>query len=111
MNSQERKVVALTCLAHGLTHAYMLIFSAVLSLMLQEFSVGIFRLSLAGNLAYVTYGLGALPAGLVADRVGYRRLIAVGLLGLALASLAIGLSPNFLALSLVMFLFQLGTIL
>jgi MFS family permease len=105
MNSQEGRVVALTCLAHGLTHAYMLIFSAVLPLMLQELSVGIFRLSLVGNLAYFTYGLGALPAGLIADRVGSRRLIAVGLLGIALASLAIGLSPNFLTLGLAMFFF------
>ncbi|HID87673.1 MAG TPA: MFS transporter [Anaerolineae bacterium] len=105
MNSQERKVVALTCLAHGLTHVYMLIFPAVLPLMLQEFSGGIFRLSLVGNLAYFTYGLGALPAGIIADRVGSRRLIAVGLLGVALASLAIGLSPTLTALSLAMFLF------
>lgn len=105
MNSQERKVVALTCMAHGLTHAYMLIFPAVLPLMLREFSVGIFRLSLVGNLAYFTYGLGALPAGIIADRVGSRKLIAVSLLGVALASLAIGLSPTFLTLGLAMFLF------
>ncbi|MFQ6057797.1 MAG: MFS transporter [Anaerolineae bacterium] len=105
MNSAERRVVALTSLAHGLNHVYMLIFSAVLPLMLREFPVGIFRMSLVGNLAYFTYGLGALPAGLIADKVGSRRLIAASLLGTSLVSLAIGLTPHFLALSLAMILF------
>ena len=44
----------------------------------------------------LSYGIGQLPAGLLADRVGPRILITTGILGVALAGLLVGLSHAYL---------------
>jgi predicted MFS family arabinose efflux permease len=43
---------------------------------------------------YLLFGLGALPAGLLADRLGIRRVLVVALFGLGVASLAASEAPN-----------------
>src|SRR5512137_256820 len=57
----------------------------------------------AFNLAY---GIGQLPAGWLADRIGPRIIITVGICGVALAGLFIGLSQSFWML--ILFLALMG---
>ena len=60
-------------------------------------------LVLAYNLAY---GLSQLPAGWLADRIGPRIVLTIGVAGVAVAGLLIGLSPTYLILGI--FLVLLG---
>lgn len=78
--------------SHAVNHFVMLIFPAVLLLVQQEFSLGYARLGILANVALLCYGIGALPAGMLADRLGGVRLLAVWLLGGSLACIGIGLS-------------------
>jgi MFS family permease len=54
----------------------------------------------------LSYGIGQLPAGLLADRVGPRILMTTGILGVALAGLLVGLSHTYLMM--IVFLVLMG---
>jgi len=54
----------------------------------------------------LSYGIGQLPAGWLADRIGPRFLITIGLVGVALTGLLIGLSQTFVML--LVFLVLMG---
>ncbi|HSC71067.1 MAG TPA: MFS transporter [Candidatus Methylomirabilis sp.] len=87
-----RRLVWFVGISHATNHFVMLIFPAVLLLVQQEFSLGYARLGLLANVALLCYGMGALPAGMLADRLGGERLLAVWLLGGSLACIGIGFS-------------------
>lgn len=55
----------------------------------------------AFNLAY---GIGNLPAGWLADRIGPRLVLTIGVAGVALAGLFVGLSPNLILLTVFLVL-------
>jgi MFS family permease len=87
-------------LSHAINHFVMLIFPAVLLLVQQEFGLGYARLGLLANVALLFYGVAALPAGMLADRLGGERILAVWLLGGSLACVGIGLSKGTLGLGI-----------
>lgn len=92
--SPVRRVVWLVGLSHFSNHFVMWIFPAVLLLVQQEFNLGYFGVGLLANVALLCYGVGALPAGVLADRLGGERILAVWLLGGSLACIGIGLSSG-----------------
>jgi MFS family permease len=96
MTREERKIVALTGCSHALSHAYLLIFPAVLLLLKEEFSMGYFGLGIISNVMTFAYGLGSLPGGMIYNRFGPKRLYLLCFLGSAAASLLVALAPNFL---------------
>ncbi|HEY41925.1 MAG TPA: MFS transporter [Dehalococcoidia bacterium] len=72
-------------------------------LMLNKTQVG--ALGSAYNLPY---GLGQLPGGWLADRIGPRRLILVGISGVAAAGLLVGIAPTYIVMAV--FLVLLGLV-
>ena len=94
MTRQERMIVALTGCSHALSHGYLLIFPAVLLLLKEEFSMGYLGLGVVGNIMTFSYGLGALPGGMIYNRFGPRKLYLLCFLGSAVVSLLIGASPG-----------------
>jgi MFS transporter, FSR family, fosmidomycin resistance protein len=86
------RVVWFVGVSHAANHFVMLIFPAVLLLVQREFGLGYARLGILANVALLCYGIGALPAGMLADRLGGERLLVAWLLGGSLACLGIGLS-------------------
>jgi MFS family permease len=56
----------------------------------------------------LAYGLSQLPAGWMADRVGARLLMAIGISGVALTGILVGLSPSYTLM--VVFLVLMGII-
>ena len=54
----------------------------------------------------LSYGIGQLPGGWLADRIGPRILITVGICGVAVAGFLVGLSPNYMML--LVFLVLMG---
>jgi MFS family permease len=91
---RKRRLVWLVGLSHATNHFVMLIFPAVLLLVRQEFDLGYAVLGLFANVALLAYGMGALPAGILADRLGGTRILAIWLLGGSLACIAIGMSTG-----------------
>jgi MFS family permease len=56
--------------AHGASHGFVLVLPAVLVALRAEFGVSFTTLGTVATVSTMLYGLGALPAGLLADRVG-----------------------------------------
>jgi MFS family permease len=56
--------------AHGASHGFVLVLPAVLVALRAEFGASFTTLGTIATLSALLYGLGALPAGLLADRVG-----------------------------------------
>lgn len=94
MTREERKIIGITAAGHGLNHAFILIFSAVLPMLQRDFETGYFHLGLIGNICFLAYGLGSLPAGMLADRIGSRRIISLFLFGSALSSLLLAFTNS-----------------
>jgi len=96
MTHEEKMIVGLTGCSHALTHGYLLIFPAVLLLLKEEFSMGYLGLGIISNIMNFNYGLGALPGGMIYNRMGPRRLFLLCFLGSALAALLVAFSPNYI---------------
>jgi MFS family permease len=94
MNRNEKGLVALTSCSHALTHGYLLIFPAVLLLLREEFSMGYLGLGVVGNIMTFSYGLGALPGGLIYNRLGPKKLYLFCFLGSSGACLLVAASSN-----------------
>jgi MFS family permease len=94
MTRQEKGLVALTSCSHALTHGYLLIFPAVLLLLKEEFGMGYLGLGIVGNIMTFSYGLGALPGGLIYNRLGPRKLYLFCFLGSSGACLLVAASSN-----------------
>ncbi|MBA7514720.1 Multidrug resistance protein MdtG [subsurface metagenome] len=94
MERIEKQVVAYTSVCHALVHIFELAYGVVLIGVAEEFGVGLLLLGVLANIAGFAFGLAALPAGFLADRIGERRLLLTFCLGSGIASVAVGLSPN-----------------
>jgi MFS family permease len=103
---EGHRLVWLIGLSHATNHFVMLIFPAVLLLVQQEFRLGYGSLGFFANVALFCYGAGALPSGMLADRLGGERILAVWLLGGSLACIAIACAEG--PLGLVLGLTALG---
>lgn len=89
MTREEKKIMGLTVSAHGLVHIYEGILPPLIPLLMREFGTDYFHLGVVVTVFSYAYGLGALPAGLLADRVGSLRLISLYLFGAGLFSVCI----------------------
>jgi len=104
--SPQRRIVLSTALAHALVHTIELTYAALLLRIGDEFGQGEFMLGVIANVAAFTFGAGALPAGILVDRLGSQRVIIFSFLTAAAAAALVGLSPN--AFVLGVFLALLG---
>ncbi|MFB6092455.1 MAG: MFS transporter [Haloquadratum sp.] len=114
MNSNDRSIVALVMLAHGMVHTYELSIPIFVSIWLTEFevlSLGVATvevtaatLGLVVTAGYGLFGVGSLPGGVLVDRIGSRRLIVVCLFGMAGSFVLLGLAPNLLVVLLALLL-------
>ncbi|QCC47622.1 MFS transporter [Halobellus limi] len=114
MNSNDRSIVALVMLAHGMVHTYELSIPIFVSIWLTEFDVlslgfvevGVTEatLGLVVTAGYGLFGVGALPGGVLVDRVGSARLITLCLFGMAGSFVLLGLAPNLLVVALALLL-------
>lgn len=64
----------------------------------DEFGLNYFRTGLVISVFSLSYGIGQLPAGWLADRIGPRVLLAVGIGGVGIAGLLVGLSQTYVML-------------
>ncbi|POG56367.1 MFS transporter [Haloferax marisrubri] len=112
VNRNDRSIVALVMLAHGMVHTYELSIPIFVAIWLGEFAsidlglatvpVTTASLGVMTGLGFALFGLGALPGGILVDRVGSKRLIVACLLGMAGSFVLLALSPNLVVVALAL---------
>jgi len=90
----ERKILWTTSLSHGLIHVYELAVPALLILIQADFGVGDFAMGRVVTLYGLLFGLGALPAGYLVDRLGSRPLLTVSLCSASACMAGMAFSPS-----------------
>jgi MFS family permease len=92
-SAEERKVAWLASTAHFLTHGYMTLLPAVLVVLTGIEGLTFFEIGIIGTVGYLLYGAGSIPAGILTDRYGAKRMLTLGVLGMALTSILVGIAP------------------
>ena len=90
----EQKLTYLASFSHFITHGYMTLLPAVLVVIAADHSMSFMDIGIIANIGYFLYGLGAFPSGYLADRFGSKRILTVGVFGMAVSSILVGLSPG-----------------
>jgi MFS family permease len=94
MTPAERRIVAYTSIAHGLSHAVELVYGTVLVVIAIEFDASLALLGAVSNASALAYSVMAVPAGQAADRLGSKRMMALSIGGSGAAAAAAAASPN-----------------
>jgi MFS family permease len=97
MEKHERQLTWMTGFSHFITHGYMSLLPAVLVVITGELGMSFTTIGIIANIGYFLYGLGAFPAGFLADRIGSKRLLTLGIGGMAVSSILVGLSHGVIA--------------
>lgn len=102
--ANDRSIVGMTMLGHSMVHTYELSIPVLITVWLDVFATDTATLGLVVAAGYTLFGVGSLPAGILADRIGSKRLIVICLLGMAAAFVAVGVAPNILLLAVALLL-------
>jgi MFS family permease len=94
----------LLVIAHFSHHLLTALLVPLMPFIRDDFALDYAHAGLLVTAFTVTYGISQLPAGWLADRIGQRTLIAIGISGVAVAGLLIGLAPNYIALAALLVL-------
>jgi MFS family permease len=118
VNRNDRSIVGLVSLAHGMVHTYELSIPIFVSIWLVEFSavdlgfaqVGVTAatLGVVVTAGYGLFGAGSLPSGVLVDRVGSRRLIRGCLFGMGASFLLLAVAPGLVAVTLALLVWGLA---
>jgi MFS family permease len=90
----ERRIIIFTAASHGLVHTLEWSYAVLLLKIGDEFGAGFFLLGALGNVFAWTFGFGALPSGVLTDRLGSQRVLLFAFAGATLSAVLVGLSPN-----------------
>lgn len=93
-SASERALVLSVSGAHALVHAIELAYAALLLRIEAEFGTDLLLLGVLANVAAFAFGLGALPAGLLVDKLGSVRVLQLALGGAAVGAMLVAASPS-----------------
>lgn len=94
LNANDRAIARFTMLGHGLVHWFEMSIPILLVVWGDSFGGSIALLGAVVALGYALFGIGALPAGILADRFGPKRLVLACFAGMGLAFLAIAVANS-----------------
>jgi predicted MFS family arabinose efflux permease len=83
-------------LAHLAHHLLTALPTPLLPFIRDEFALDYTQSGLVVSAFSLAYGIGQIPAGVLADRIGARRLITIGICGVAVAGILVGLSQAYI---------------
>lgn len=102
MNQEEKKIMGLTTTSHGLVHLYEGVLPPLLPLVMAEFGTDYFTMGIIVSIFSYAFGLGSLPAGILADKIGPRRLVSLYLFGAGIAGVLVLPASSLLFYAIVM---------
>ncbi len=91
---EEKNILLITCPCHFLCHFFILVFPAAAMPMVITFGMPIEDVVKISFVMYLAFGLGALPAGYLADRWQARGMLVIGLFLMGTGLLLAGLFPD-----------------
>lgn len=94
MNKNEKIILFITGMSHLLVHAIMLVLPAILIVLQKEFSVGLATLGIVATAHQFMFGFGALPTGLLEQKLGGRTLLLIYQIGAVASVIIIALSKS-----------------
>lgn len=94
MNAREKRTIFILGCAHTMVHFYEQAFPALLLTMVAYFRIELATAGWMQTLLALAFGLGALPAGYLADRIGAKRIVMVYLIGAAASCMFISFSTS-----------------
>src|SRR3954468_7971461 len=94
---RSSRIAWTSAVIHGLVHASVLLLPSLLGDLQRAFRVSLLDILAVANAMYLAFGLAALPAGYLADRVGSRVMLLVAAGGSAVALLVVATAPSFAA--------------
>jgi MFS family permease len=108
MEQSTRKVAWTSAVIHGLVHASVLLLPTLFGELQRAFHVSLLNVLAVSNLMYLVFGLAAIPAGWLADRVGSRTMLIVSAGGCGLALTLVATAVTFPVLSAALVLLGLS---
>ena len=99
----EKRILALTCACHYLSHMFVLVFPAVTMSVVSSLGMPLEDVIKMGFLMYLLYGVGALPAGYIVDRWQAKNMLLIGIftMGAGLAMAGIFATPRMIPVGLM----------
>ena len=94
MDANDRSIIGVAMVSHGLVHTYELTIPILMVAWLSEFSTTTATLGAIVAVGYALFGIGALPSGIVADKFGSQRLITWCLIGMGASFVVLSFAPN-----------------
>jgi MFS family permease len=94
VDANDRALTAVAMLGHATFHTYELVVPLFVALWLGEFAVTAAELGLLVGAGFALVGVGALPAGVLADRYDSKRLIVGSVLGMGGGFVVLSAAPN-----------------
>ena len=104
MDNSDSGITRFTMLAHGLFHTYELSIPIFVIVWLDVFDTTAAVLGLIIGAGYALIGVGAVPSGIIADRVGSRSLIIASVVGMGGGFLLVAFAQNLLMLAAALLL-------
>lgn len=89
MNKEEKRIITLTSGSHALVHLFEGVLPPLIPLLMLEFGTDYFHLGLVVTVFSYAFGIGSLPAGYLADKIGPRRLITLFLFGAGILAMGV----------------------
>lgn len=102
MNRDEKKIMGLTVASHPLVHLFEGVLPPLIPLLIVDFGTDYFHLGVVVSVFSYAFGIGSLPAGFMADKLGPRRLVTFFLLGSGVLSALVFIIPTLLAYGVIM---------
>jgi FSR family fosmidomycin resistance protein-like MFS transporter len=96
----ERNVILLTGVGHFSTHFLELMFPTVAVYLAADTGVPLGKVLSWSFFGYLLFGIGALPAGLLGDRIGSRLMLIAGMAGMGVFAIAAGEATSGTALTI-----------
>jgi MFS family permease len=102
-DAATRREITFLNIAHGLDHFVLLIYPTVVIGLEVVYGSPYSELIALSSTAFLAFGIFSLPAGWLADRWSRRNMMAAFYFGCGVSLIGVGLAPNLLTLSIVMF--------
>jgi len=94
-NIERPRNIGLVSLSHGINEFYGLVIPPIIPLLVTDLDITYAAAGLLLTVFYAMYSIFQLPAGIIADRIGKKRLLVWGLVGMAVGLLVASTARNY----------------